>query len=92
MFVVRRADAPSPAAVNRIERARLFLQTGRVKSAAAEIRQLPNAAAARDWIEDAERYAAAEQALDLLETTAILDTRELRDNAGARVEQASPIG
>ena len=39
---------------------------------------------------DAQRYAAARDALDLLEATAILDTRELRDSKGRRVVQPSP--
>jgi hypothetical protein len=92
LFVVRREDAPSPAAVNRLSRARLFLQSGRADAAAAEVRLLPNAAAARDWVADAERYAAAERALDLLETTAILEPRGLRDEAGQQVQQPSPVG
>ncbi|MEO6041629.1 MAG: hypothetical protein ABIP41_06995 [Croceibacterium sp.] len=90
MFVVRREDSPSPAAANRIERARLFLQTGRADLAAAEVRRLPNAAAAQDWIADADRYAAAQRALDLLEMTAIQAPRELRDGAGRAVEQPGP--
>jgi hypothetical protein len=90
MFVVRRANAPSPAAANRIERAKLFLQTGRADLAAAEVRRLPNAAAARGWIADAERYAAAQRALDLLEMAAIQDPRGVRDGAGDRVVQPRP--
>lgn len=92
LFVVRRGDAPSPATANRLERARLFLRTGRADDAAAEVRRLPNATAARDWIADAERYAAAQRSLDLLETTAILAPRELRDGSGRAVEQPSPVG
>jgi hypothetical protein len=92
LFVVRREDAPSPAAANRIERARLLLQTGRADAAAAEIRLLPNAAEAGDWIADADRYAAAQRSLDLLETTAILAPRDLRDAGGRAVEQPSPLG
>jgi hypothetical protein len=92
MFVVRRANAPSPAAANRIERAKLFLQTGRADLAAAEVRRLPNAAAARGWIADAERYAAAQRALDLLEMAAIQDPRGVRDGAGRPVQQPGPIG
>ncbi|MEO6153060.1 MAG: hypothetical protein ABIT09_11220 [Croceibacterium sp.] len=92
IFVVRRADAPSPATANRIERARLFLRTGRADLAADEIRRLPNSGSAGDWIADADRYAKAERALDLLEMTAIEAPRELRDGAGKPVEQASPVG
>jgi hypothetical protein len=90
LFVIRREDSPSPAAERRLERARLFLESGRVRAAIAEVRLLPNAAPAADWIQDAERYAAAQRALELLETTAILEQRELRDGSGQRVEQLSP--
>lgn len=90
LFVVRREDAPSPAAESRLERARLFLESGRADAAAAEVRNLPNAAPAADWIADAERYARVQRALELLELTAILEPRELRNAAGARVEQPSP--
>lgn len=91
LFVVRREDSPSPAAERRLERARLFLESGRAGAAAAEIRNLPNAAAAADWIADAERYATAQRALELLETAAILEPRSLRDGAGRSVEQPSPV-
>ena len=87
LFVIRREDAPSPAPERRIERARLFLESGRTAAAVSEVRMLPNAAAAREWIADAERYADAQQALELLETAAILEPRELRDGDGERVAQ-----
>jgi hypothetical protein len=92
LFVVRREDAPSPAPERRIERARLFLESGRAGAAAAEIRNLPNSAAAADWIADAERYATTQRALELLELTAILEPRDLRDASGDKVEQPSPVG
>ncbi len=85
-FVVRREDTPSPAAERRLERARLFLQSGRAEAAVAEVRSLPNAVAAAQWIRDATRYAAAHKALELLETAAVLEERDLRDGAGDRVE------
>jgi len=86
-FVVRREDTPSPAAELRLERARLFLQTGRAGDALTEVRNLPNAAAAREWIIDAQRYADAHAALELLETAAVLDEHRLRDGDGERVDQ-----
>lgn len=89
-FVVRREDTPAPATERRLERARLFLQSGRPEDALTEVRNLPNAAAAREWIVDAERYAGAHAALELLETAAVLDSRELRDGAGDRVEATTP--
>lgn len=90
LFVVRREGAPSPAPVRRLARARLFLESGRAEAAIAEVRNLPNAASASDWIEDAARYAAAQRGLERIEAAAILDPNELRDRAGRRVDQSSP--
>ena len=92
LFVVRREDQPSPQPSRRIDRARLFLESGRPEAAVAEVRNLPNAEQAAGWVEDAERYARAQRALELLETTAILETRGLRDGAGNLVRQPSPAG
>jgi hypothetical protein len=90
LFVVRRESTPSPAPQRRLDRARLFLESGRIEPAIAEVSNMPNASQAAEWIADAERFSAARRALDLLETTAILDPRELRDGAGRRIEQPSP--
>ncbi|MGB3166103.1 MAG: hypothetical protein WBA68_04925 [Alteraurantiacibacter sp.] len=92
IFIVRREDTASPVAERRLERARLFLESGRIEAAVSEVRNLPNAVIAEDWIDDAERYAAAQRALETLETAAVLDPRELRDGEGQRVEQRSPAG
>lgn len=91
LFVIRRETTPSPQPRLRLERARLFLQSGRVSAAVAEVRNLPGAARGQDWIRDAERYAAAHNALDLIETAAVLEPRRLRDGEGRPVEQASPV-
>ena len=92
LFVVRRETTPSPQPRLRLERARLFLQSGRVAAAVAEVRNLPGAggSAPASWIRDAERYAAAHDALDLIETAAVLEPRRLRDGEGRSIEQASP--
>lgn len=90
LFVVRRETTPSPQPRRRLERARLFLQSGRVDAAVAEVRNLPGADNAQDWITDAQRYASAQTALDLIETAAVLEPRKLRDGTGASIEQASP--
>lgn len=90
LFVVRRETTPSPQPRRRLERARLFLQSGRVDAAVAEVRNLPGAASAEGWIRDAQRYAAAQTALDLIETAAVLEPRRLRDGTGNPIEQASP--
>ncbi len=91
LFVVRRETTPSPQPRLRLERARLFLQSGRIEAAVAEVRNLPGAANASGWIRDAQRYAAAQNALDLIETAAVLEPRRLRDGAGNPIEQASPV-
>jgi hypothetical protein len=90
LFVVRREGTPSPAPERRLERARLFLQSGRAGAAAREIRNLPNAGDAGDWVADAERYAAAQRGLEVLEAAAILEPRELRDGAGEPVAPSNP--
>jgi hypothetical protein len=91
LFVIRRDSTPSPEPQRRLDRAQLFLENGRIGPAIAEVRNLPNAQQASDWIADAERYAAARDALDMLETTAILEPRDLRDRRGQRIQQPSPV-
>ena len=90
LFVIRREDAPSPQPEKRLERARLFLESGRVEAAIEEVRNLPGAESAENWIADAERYAAAQRALELIETSAVLEPRLLRDGSGKRIDQPSP--
>lgn len=85
LFIVRHDSAPSPEPRKRLDRAKLFLQSGRVDAAVAEVRNLPGAKKAGDWIRDAERFARAQQALDLLESSALLDSRVLRDGSGQPV-------
>ncbi len=92
LFVVRRESAPSPQPSRRMDRARLFLESGRVEAAIAEVQNLPGVEDAASWIEDAQRYAEAMRALDLVETSAVLEPRKLRDGAGNRIEQLSPVG
>ncbi|MCP5396464.1 MAG: hypothetical protein H6918_07010 [Sphingomonadaceae bacterium] len=92
LFIVRRESAPSPQPERRLERARMFLESGRVEAAIAEVEQLPGADLANKWIADAKRYAEAQRALDLIETAAVLEPRRLRDGAGNTVEQLSPAG
>jgi len=91
LFVVRREDSPSPQPERRLERARLFLETGRARAAVAEVRNLPNAVGAREWIADATRYANAQEALERIELAAIQEPRDLRDSAGRNIEQRSPV-
>ena len=91
LFVIRRQTAPSPQPKRRMERARMFLETGRYEAAIEEVQNMPGSDAAEDWISDVRRYAAAQRALDLIETAAVLEPRRLRDGSGERIDQPSPV-
>ncbi len=90
LFVLRKADAPSPQPVVRLERARQLLNDGRVEAAAALVERLPNRETTSEWLENAQRYVATQQALDLIETAALLEPRNLSDSQGQPVRQPSP--
>lgn len=87
LFTIRRENTPSPQPERRIARAKDALQNGRVSVAIAEIQRLPNADAARDWLDDAERYVRLQEALSQLESAAILEPELLRDSEGENVSQ-----
>ena len=91
IFVLRREDTPSPAPNQRLERARRYVDSGRVETALVEIGKLPNQEAAQEWVELADRFVKARQALDFIETAAILEPRELRTGAGEPIKQPSPL-
>lgn len=91
LFIIRRESTPSPQPERRLERARQFLESGRIAAAIGEVRNMPGAESAEAWIADAERYAAAMEALETIETAAVLDPGRLRDGAGNPVEQRSPV-
>ena len=91
LFVIRRETTPSSQPSRRFERARMFIESGRVEEAIAEVEKLPGSGGAATWIADARRYARAQCALDLIETTAVQEPRRLRDGAGNTVEQLSPV-
>ena len=91
LFVIRRVSEPLNRPQDRIEHAKLLLGSGKVTEAIAEVEQLPGASAAGPWIASARRYDAVQRALDLIETTAMLEPRRLRDGGGAAVEQLSPL-
>jgi hypothetical protein len=72
LFVVRKADQPSTIPVDRLARADHALEQGQVDAAAAEVARLPGAARATDWLAQARRYVVARNALDRIETAALL--------------------
>ncbi|MCZ8368934.1 MAG: hypothetical protein O9293_03025 [Porphyrobacter sp.] len=91
LFVFRRETTPSPQPQKRMERARWALEQGRYQAAIDEVKGMPGAAKAESWIADAERYKKAMDALEVIETAAVLDQRGLRDGAGNPVQQLSPL-
>lgn len=91
LFVFRRQTTPSPQPQKRMERARWALEQGRLSAAIEEVRGMPGAAKAQSWIADAERYRKAMEALEVIETAAVLDQRGLRDGSGNPVQQSSPL-
>lgn len=91
LFVIRHESSPSPAPHAMLERARVLLAAGKTDDAIAEVGRLPGSSAAGDWFAAARRYAEAHRALDVLETTALLDTRALKDAQGSTVDDPSPI-
>ncbi|BDI61664.1 hypothetical protein [Qipengyuania nanhaisediminis] len=91
LFVIRRESTPSPQPERRLERARTALEQGRFQNAIDEISAMPGAEQAESWIADAIRYRDAMQALEVIETAAVLDQSGLRDGAGNIVNQPSPV-
>lgn len=75
LFVLRQEGTPSPAPRQRLQRARDKLAVGQVDTALAEILRLPGREAADQWITDARRYVAARNALDRIETIALMEPR-----------------
>lgn len=91
LFKLRRDSSTVLGPKARIERARLMLTARRIPEAIDEVERLPGASSAEKWIVDARRYEAAQRALDLIETTAMLEPRRLQDAEGHMVEQDSPL-
>jgi hypothetical protein len=87
LFVIRRGDAATSQPDQRLERARLMLRGGQIDAAIAEVQSLPGARAAAGWLPAARRYGASQRALDLIETSALLEPSTLNNAAGAAVRQ-----
>ncbi len=83
LITVRRAGTPSPEPAERLRRATRLLEAGQVDVALAEVLRLPGRDRAADWIRKARLYADARDALDTIETAALLEPR-----AGERATQA----
>lgn len=90
LVVVRRSNVPSPDPADRLARARRQIEAGHVSSALAEVARMPGRDNAALWIASARRYAAARDALDVIETAALLDPRGDRPVPPAVPEQTPP--
>jgi hypothetical protein len=87
LFVIRRGDAVSAQPDLRLDHARLMLRSGQADTAITEVESLPGATVAADWLIAARRYAASQRALDLIETSALLEPAKLKDASGMAVRQ-----
>lgn len=72
LIVIRREDTPTLTPDARMDRARVSLNAGHVDRALAEVSRLPAREKAAPWIQNARRYVAAHNALDMIETSALL--------------------
>ncbi|MFB0874174.1 MULTISPECIES: hypothetical protein [unclassified Sphingobium] len=88
---IRKASTPSPKPEAALDRALRYIDGGRVGAALAEVERMPGKGAADRWVQAARRYIEARRALDLIETAAILEPRQLRGTTGAAVTQTSPL-
>jgi len=77
LIIIRKADEPSPAPQQAIERARSLLASDRTAAALSEIERLPNHDKADNWIQNAREYTEARRALDVIEAAAILEPRSV---------------
>ncbi len=71
LFILRRADSPSPAPARRLVRAQQYAESGNIKSALAEIESLPGKMQAQEWVDKAKTYIEVRNALDMIERTAL---------------------
>ena len=92
LFVLHSDSAPAaPSPKLRLDHARLCLREGKIEDAIADVRLLPGASLATQWLADAQRYAEAMHALDAIDTAALFEPKLLKDGAGKPIEQASPL-
>jgi hypothetical protein len=73
LITVRREKTPSIMPPETLKRAQQALDSGRVDVALIEVLRLPGRVNARDWIVKARRFVSARQALDTLETAALVE-------------------
>ena len=96
LITVRREGTPSPIPAERLARATRWLEAGEVAPALAEVLRMPGREHAADWVLRARRYVIARQALDTIETAALLEPRAAPQpapaagRAGGRAAPARP--
>ena len=90
MIIVRKAGTPSPLPAERMRRARRALESGQVTVALAEVLRLPARDNASAWIAKARRYILARQALDTIETAALVDPRPPSARPAVPVQVPAP--
>lgn len=90
LFEIKRGPASDDDPAERLARARLLLRSGQLVQAREVVAALPGKDAAADWLAAVNRYQSTQAALDRLELSALLEPRELKDAAGAKVEQVGP--
>lgn len=91
LVTFRRSSTPSPRPQAALDRALRYIDAGRVSAALAEVDAMPGRTVAARWVQSARRYLDARRALDLIETAAILEPRQLRASDGASVQTTSPL-
>jgi signal transduction histidine kinase len=91
LVTFRKTSTPSPRPQAALDRALRYIDAGRVTAALTEVDRMPNKAVADRWAQYARRYMEAHRALDLIETAAILEPRQLRSADGLAVEKTSPL-
>ena len=72
LFVIRKATTPSREPSEQRDRALRALDQGEVEVALSEVAHMPGAARGQGWMDQARRYVLAHNALDRLETAALL--------------------
>ncbi len=91
LFVIEQEGTVSQTPTQRMQRAKRYLEAGRVEAALGEIERLPGRDKAADWMARARLYAEARRALDIIESAAILEPRGLRDANGQLIGQPSSL-
>jgi hypothetical protein len=90
LITVRRKGTPSPEPRERLRRAEQWMEAGEVRTALTEVLRLPGYGYAGDWIAKARRYVIAHQALDAIETAALVEPRAAQIAPAAAARPAQP--